>query len=180
MQPASPQGGVNNDITDVLAKAEHENKESKLADQSGLQGFCPGRRFTLTSAGDGQGTLSHAGSFVEVRVGSCCSYGAKLAHEVALRSLLTILGGWTRVGTVDVHDYKDTEVTLLIQMFLDLCIYSTNTSLLFLADLMIVDQVSESASSYPHFIGLFYFSDNRAPSSRGSFQSLPDTSKVPS
>lgn len=125
LQRASPQRGVNNDIIDVLATVEHENKESKLADQSGLQRFCPGQRFMLTSAGDGQGTLSHAGSFVEVRVGSCCSYGAKLAHEVTVRPLLTILGGWTRVGTVEVELYKVKEGTLLIQMFLDLlCIYS--------------------------------------------------------
>lgn len=64
----------------------------------------------LTSAGDGQGTKSHAGSFVEVRVGSCCSYCAKMAHEVTLRALLAIFGGWSetrsRVGTVDLDGYK--------------------------------------------------------------------------
>lgn len=48
--------------------------------------------------------MSHAGSFIEVRVGSCCSYCGKLAHEVTLRALLCILGSWshtlTSVGTV--------------------------------------------------------------------------------
>lgn len=85
---------------------EHENKESKLADLSALQRFRPGQRFMLTSSGDGQGTVSRAGSFVEVRVGSCCSYCAKVAHKVTLRPQQTVLGGWTRVGTVDVDDYR--------------------------------------------------------------------------
>lgn len=54
-------------------------------------GSFPGQGFMLTS-GAWMGHASHAASFVEVRVGSCCSYCGNLAHEVTLRALLRILG----------------------------------------------------------------------------------------
>lgn len=48
--------------------------------------------------------MSHAGSFIEVRVGSCRSYCGNLAHEVTHRALLCILGSCfhtlTTVGTL--------------------------------------------------------------------------------
>lgn len=84
-----------------LPNVEHQNKESKLPD---LQAGRPRSEVHVDLLRHRTGQASHAGSFIEVRVGSCCSYCGNLAHEVTLRALLCILGSWfhtlTTVGTV--------------------------------------------------------------------------------
>lgn len=86
-------------------KRRNQNRPTSLA-CLGL----PGSEVHVDLRGRWTGHKSHAGSFVEVRVGSCCSYCAKMAHEVTLRALLAIFGGWSetqsRVGTVDLDGYK--------------------------------------------------------------------------
>ena len=74
----------------------------------------------------GTGQASHAGSFVEVRVGSCCSYCGILAHEVTLRALFCILGSCFRtltcVGTVCLLQFnrrRDESGHRLIRLVLD-------------------------------------------------------------